>query len=1404
LREGQEEETDVPTYNGTNGNNTINGSNGDDWINGLGGNDILNGGNGNDVIDGGTGNDTIDGGNGNDTIAGGDGNDTILGGNGNDIVDGGDGNDTINGGNGNDIVLGGAGNDNLTGDNGDDDFTGGSGDDTIDGGNGFDIARYTGSISDYTFFNSGGYLHIVHLGGAGFDGHDRVRGVERLVFADRVINIGSGNNKPVAVDDHVSITEDAGVYSSGAGSVKTNDFDFDGDALTVTPGVFVGTYGTLTLNANGTYSYTLNAAAQALAQGQNATDSFNYTISDNDGSDIGTLVFHITGLNDAPTANPDTDTTSENAAILIDVLANDVDVDNGAVLTLTAASAPPGQGSASVVSNQVEFDPGADFDSLAVGESVDVVVAYDIEDEHGAVASSTVTITVTGTNDGPVANPDTDMTSENATILIDVLANDTDIDNGAMLTVTAASAPPGQGTASVVGNQVQFDPGSDFDYLAVGESVDVVVGYDMEDEHGAAASSTVTITVTGTNDGPVANPDTDTVSENAVLVVDVLANDTDADNGAVLTVIAASGPPGQGTVSFSGTQVEFDPGNDFDYLAAGETAVVVLNYTIEDEYGSQSSSTVTVTIEGRDQGTTTAGTEDDDVLVGTSGDDTIDGLGGSDQILGLAGDDLLNGGDGFDLVIGGDDNDVLNGGNNDDSLFGGEGNDQLFGQADNDNLSGEGGDDELSGGDGNDSLTGDDGDDTLDGGDGDDSLSGGTGTNELSGGGGNDSIVADSTDGVQTIDGGDGDDTIIHYYRHNASIITTGLGSDTIEIAYADQGSAAIIVTDFTAGAGGDMFRLSGADGALLSLLIGWDGSSNPFGSGYLRLQQSGADTLLQWDQNGATGGAAWETLAVFQNSNAGDFTEANFVPGYDPDGSAPAGETITGTEDDDTLTGTIGDDTIDGLGGNDTLSGLAGVDQLNGGDGFDYLFGDADNDILDGGNNDDNLFGGDGNDQLFGQADNDTLAGESGDDQLSGGDGNDALTGDDGDDTLDGGDGDDSLSGGTGTNVLNGGAGNDFITADSTDGAQTIDGGDGDDTIVHYYRHNASTITTGLGSDTIEIAYADQGTDAIIVTDFTTGTGGDMFRLSGADGALLSLLMGWDGDSNPFGSGFLRLQQSGADTVLQWDQNGTTGGAAWETLVVFQNTDADDFTEANFVPGYDPDGSAPAGETITGTEDDEVLVGTVGGDTIDALGGNDQVFGLAGGDQINGGDGFDLLVGDAGNDVLDGGNNDDSLYGGDGNDQLFGQADNDNLSGENGDDTLSGGDGNDTLVGGDGDDTLEGGAGEDFLIGGDGADIFSFQSALDGPDGIFDFTSGTDKIQVSASGFGGGLTPGGTVSLVSGADPAASGATGQFLFDTDNGRLLWDADGTGAGDAVLIATLSDIPSLTTSDFAVI
>ena len=85
-----------------------------------------------------------------------------------------------------------------------------------------------------------------------------------------------------------------------------------------------------------------------------------------------------------------------------------------------------------------------------------------------------------------------------------MLANDTDLDTSDSLSITAATLPANSGSVSVVTlaghDQLQFNPGTDFDYLAVGESAQVTINYSISDGHGGTDSSTLTITVTGTND----------------------------------------------------------------------------------------------------------------------------------------------------------------------------------------------------------------------------------------------------------------------------------------------------------------------------------------------------------------------------------------------------------------------------------------------------------------------------------------------------------------------------------------------------------------------------------------------------------------------------------------------------------------------------------------------------------------------------------------------------------------------------------------------------------------------------------------------------------------------------------------------------------------------------------------
>jgi Ca2+-binding RTX toxin-like protein len=152
----------------------------------------------------------------------------------------------------------------------------------------------------------------------------------------------------------------------------------------------------------------------------------------------------------------------------------------------------------------------------------------------------------------------------------------------------------------------------------------------------------------------------------------------------------------------------------------------------------------------------------------------------------------------------------------------------------------------------------------------------------------------------------------------------------------------------------------------------------------------------------------------------------------------------------------------------------------------------------------------------------------------------------------------------------------------------------------------------------------------------------------------------------------------------------------------------------------------------------------------------------------------------------------------------LLGSAFADKLTGDAGDNLLSGGAGNDSLIGGAGNDTLVGGAGADQLFGGAGADAFRFNSLADAGDRIHDFAHASDWLEFSALGFGGGLLAGMDMThrFVDGAK--ANQAYGEFLYNHNTGGLFWDADGTGAGAKVLVATLAGAPQLTAADLHII
>ncbi|MFP4295932.1 MAG: cadherin-like domain-containing protein [Halothiobacillaceae bacterium] len=175
--------------------------------------------------------------------------------------------------------------------------------------------------------------------------------------------VQKGPVAPVAVDDTDSVTEDSGVDNGtlGSGPATGNVFDNDTDenegdtqelvevrkgdvegtgfAGTESEGTWTvdGQYGTLEMESDGSYTYTLdqsNTAVEALNSGDTLTDSFNYTLKDSTSlTDIGVLEITVNGANDKPTletAPAATSTVQEDFATLLDASLSVSDPDGGA------------------------------------------------------------------------------------------------------------------------------------------------------------------------------------------------------------------------------------------------------------------------------------------------------------------------------------------------------------------------------------------------------------------------------------------------------------------------------------------------------------------------------------------------------------------------------------------------------------------------------------------------------------------------------------------------------------------------------------------------------------------------------------------------------------------------------------------------------------------------------------------------------------------------------------------------------------------------------------------------------------------------------------------------------------------------------------------------------------------
>jgi VCBS repeat-containing protein len=547
--------------------------------------------------------------------------------------------------------------------------------------------------------------------------------------------------------------------------------------------------------------------------------------------------------------------------------------------------------------------------------------------------------------------------------------------------------------------------------------------------------------------------------------------------------------------------------------------------------------------------------------------------------------------------------------------------------------------------------------DDITGGDGNDSIDGGSGADAIDGGAGNDTIAGG--DDSDSLVGGSGDDVII-----------LSLGTDVID------GGAGIDVLDF-----------SQATSAISHTVV-----------------QSASDTTQNLSGIG---------LGVVTHRNIEGAIGSNFD------------DTLTGSSSADSVSGGMGNDSLVGNSGSDTLAGDGGDDTLSGGSSNDVMSGGAGNDSLDGGSGNDTMAGGTGDDvyvvnatgdsvvenvgegtdivlssvtySLGAEIENLTLTGTSGisgtgnalANVIVGNSGSNTLTGNAGDDTLDGGSGTDTLLGGADNDSLAGGSSNDRLEGGT--GNDTLDGGSGNDTMIGGAGDDVYVIDNT--SDTVTEA-ANEGNDTIqssvtwtLANNFENLTLIGAAAISGTGNALANVIVG----------------NAAANTLSGGDGNDTLdGGAGTDSLAGGNNNDS----IAGGAGADTLDGGAGNDTMAGGDDDDTYYVDSISDSIIElAGGGTDSVnssvsytlaaevenLTLTGSSGISGtGNSLaNLITGNIGANILDGGDGNDTINGSSGNDTIFGGAGADSLDGGGNDDRVTGGAGNDTINVGSGNDTI-------------------------------------------------------------------------------------------------------------------
>ena len=217
-------------------------------------------------------------------------------------------------------------------------------------------------------------------------------------------------------------------------------------------------------------------------------------------------------------------------------------------------------------------------------------------------------------NAAPVAAADTATVLENGFVVIDVLANDTDAEDGAPdpATVEIADADDASGQVRTVAGEgawsvdavtgaITFAPEADY------AGAVTPIAYTVADSAGLrSAPAQVSVTITAANAAPVADPiDAGAVAEDAApvlidLLADASASDSDGGTLAVTNVVVQDGGGASVAVDIAGSVLAINPAQFASALPAGESTTLSITYDVTDGQGGVTSNTGLLLVEGLD------------------------------------------------------------------------------------------------------------------------------------------------------------------------------------------------------------------------------------------------------------------------------------------------------------------------------------------------------------------------------------------------------------------------------------------------------------------------------------------------------------------------------------------------------------------------------------------------------------------------------------------------------------------------------------------------------------------------------------------------------------------------------------------------------------------------------------